>query len=406
MERDDISLLEEELVHLTVKSSPVVSNGNPTLLGTFDDEKDLELILAGRPWLFRQNLVIFKKLDKAMEISNLHLVEFPFWLKIGPCPLECENKDLTHAIGSTFEGIISSEINGDFCRINVELDVQKPLLRGIFILAGMQGKSWVPFKYENLPRFCFGCGRMGHVIKERKDTLDESKEFLRDDLPFSLALKAESSLMGKLRQKVDDSEGQFGNKEGRNQPGLSLNERNDKVFYSKISNSDKIDQSGPLIWASPLSATKMGQVDSSHNIIDEPNGLRKWWRRIGNNTPMDQSEGAFTYQKKKRDWERLKDLGSLFVVGLPTRRNKNLILECPWFEKPTGSASTSDLGAEGTKNGLCLAGKEEVDIILKSFYRNYIDVMERGNLPQMNIRKRLDRGVVNTNWLERFSNAS
>ncbi|MBA0877237.1 hypothetical protein Goshw_005153 [Gossypium schwendimanii] len=190
MERDGISLLEEELVHLTVKSSPVVSSGNPTLLGTFDDEKDLELILAGRSWLFRRNLVIFKKLDKAMERSNLYLVEFPFWLKIGPCPLECENKDLTHAIGSTFEGIISSEINRDFCRINVELDVQKPLRRGIFTLASMQGKSWVPFKYENLPRFCFGCGRMGHGIKERKDTLDEYKEFLRDDLPFSLALKA------------------------------------------------------------------------------------------------------------------------------------------------------------------------------------------------------------------------
>ncbi|MBA0823754.1 hypothetical protein Goarm_020460, partial [Gossypium armourianum] len=134
MERDDISLLEEELIHLTVKSSTVVSSGNPTLLGTvkivcqnlfmieFDDKEDLKLILAERPWLFRRNLVIFKKLDKAMERSNLHLVEFPFWLKIGHCPPECENKDLTHAIGSTFEGIISSEINGDFCLIKVELD--------------------------------------------------------------------------------------------------------------------------------------------------------------------------------------------------------------------------------------------------------------------------------------------
>ncbi|MBA0571112.1 hypothetical protein Golob_004703, partial [Gossypium lobatum] len=33
MARDDISLLEEELVHLTVKSSLVVPNGKLTLLG-------------------------------------------------------------------------------------------------------------------------------------------------------------------------------------------------------------------------------------------------------------------------------------------------------------------------------------------------------------------------------------
>ncbi|MBA0575330.1 hypothetical protein Golob_027446, partial [Gossypium lobatum] len=34
MARGDISLLEEELVHLTVKSSLVVPNGKPTLLRT------------------------------------------------------------------------------------------------------------------------------------------------------------------------------------------------------------------------------------------------------------------------------------------------------------------------------------------------------------------------------------
>ncbi|MBA0607493.1 hypothetical protein Godav_019784 [Gossypium davidsonii] len=236
MERDDISLLEEELVHLTVKSSPVVSSGNPTLLGTFDDEEDLELILARRPWLFRQNLVIFKKLDKAMERSNLHLVEFPFWLKIGSCPPECENKDLTHAIGSTFEGIISSEINGDFCRIKVELDVQKPLRRGIFIMAS--------------------------IIK-----LDGEAKYA-------------------ARRKYE--------------------EINDAMFLL---------------------------------------GKRKW------------------------DWERLEDLGSLFVGKVRGKRAK-LVAEEFEIEE-----NIFQRGAEGTKSGLCLAKKEEVDIILRSFSRNYIDVM-------------------------------
>ncbi|MBA0693003.1 hypothetical protein Goari_010519, partial [Gossypium aridum] len=29
-----------------------------------------------------------------------------------------------------------------------------------------QEKVWVSFKYENLPIFCFGCGRLGHGVKE------------------------------------------------------------------------------------------------------------------------------------------------------------------------------------------------------------------------------------------------
>ncbi|MBA0661457.1 hypothetical protein Goklo_005750 [Gossypium klotzschianum] len=37
MSRDDISLLEEELVHLTVKSSLVVPNGKSTLLRMKED---------------------------------------------------------------------------------------------------------------------------------------------------------------------------------------------------------------------------------------------------------------------------------------------------------------------------------------------------------------------------------
>ncbi|MBA0780548.1 hypothetical protein Gotri_004639 [Gossypium trilobum] len=119
-----------------MKSSLVVPNGKLTLLGTvwtmktynsdrfraqlksiwktkkkfeikisslnlfmieFEEEEDLELILVERSWLFRRNLVIFKKLEKPIDKSNLCLVKSPFWLKIGPCPPECDKKDLTHA---------------------------------------------------------------------------------------------------------------------------------------------------------------------------------------------------------------------------------------------------------------------------------------------------------------------
>lgn len=93
MEGDDISLLEEELTKLTVKSSLVVPNEKPTLACTvwtkktnnpdsfraqlrsiwktrkkvkikvagknlfliiFLSEDDLEMVMEGRPWLFRK----------------------------------------------------------------------------------------------------------------------------------------------------------------------------------------------------------------------------------------------------------------------------------------------------------------------------------------------------------------
>lgn len=75
-----------------------------------------------------------------------------------------------HAIKSTFGGVIPAEIKGEFCRIRVNLNIQKQLRRGIFVSLCGKRKSWLPFKYENLPTFCFGCGRIGHGVKECLET--------------------------------------------------------------------------------------------------------------------------------------------------------------------------------------------------------------------------------------------
>ncbi|KAK5784980.1 hypothetical protein PVK06_039521 [Gossypium arboreum] len=71
-----------------------------------------------------------------------------------------------HTVGSTFGGVIRSEIKGDFCRLKVNLDVQKPL-------------------------------RKGHGVKDCMSISFEERVKTEDDLPYSIALKAESSIKGK-----------------------------------------------------------------------------------------------------------------------------------------------------------------------------------------------------------------
>ncbi|KAK5784963.1 hypothetical protein PVK06_039504 [Gossypium arboreum] len=151
MGRDKISLLEEELLQLSIKSSLVVSSDSPMLLCfvwtrrsynpdsfrvqmksiwkttkkfdiqvagqnlfliTFNDENDLELIMDGRPWLFRKQVIIFVRLTTPIDRSQIWLVTSPVWLKIGSCPPYCNKKDLLHAIGMTFGGVIRSEFKG------------------------------------------------------------------------------------------------------------------------------------------------------------------------------------------------------------------------------------------------------------------------------------------------------
>ncbi|KAK5803401.1 hypothetical protein PVK06_031046 [Gossypium arboreum] len=172
---DEISLLVEELIQLSVKSSMVVPSEKPTLICTiwtkksynldsfraqmksiwktkkkfeiqlagqdlfsilFDSEEDLETVVEGQPWLFRKNLVLFDRLTSSIERSQIRLTSSPYWIKIGPCLPEFDKKDLMHAVGATFGGIMRFEINGEFCSIKVQLEVLKPLRRGIFVSTG------------------------------------------------------------------------------------------------------------------------------------------------------------------------------------------------------------------------------------------------------------------------------
>ncbi|MBA0881194.1 hypothetical protein Goshw_017120, partial [Gossypium schwendimanii] len=146
----------------------LISRGTHLTIGQKLDEDDLEAVLEGQPWLFRKHLVLFDRLIKPMERDQIRLVSSPFWVKIGPCLPEFDKKDLLHAIGVTYGGVLRSEIMGEFCRLRIKLNVQKPLRRGIFVSTGTGHKCWIPFKYEKLPTFCFGSGRVGHEIDEKE----------------------------------------------------------------------------------------------------------------------------------------------------------------------------------------------------------------------------------------------
>lgn len=43
----------------------------------------------------------------------------------------------------------------------VEVELNKPLIRGTYVRFEGERK-WVMFKYEQLPLFCFYCGKIGH----------------------------------------------------------------------------------------------------------------------------------------------------------------------------------------------------------------------------------------------------
>lgn len=52
-----------------------------------------------------------------------------------------------------------------FMRVHVALPVSKPLRHGGFIVDSDGEHTWVLFKYERLPIFCYFCGILGHDLR-------------------------------------------------------------------------------------------------------------------------------------------------------------------------------------------------------------------------------------------------
>ncbi|PPR90784.1 hypothetical protein GOBAR_AA29904 [Gossypium barbadense] len=97
--RDEISLLAEELIQLSVKGSMVVPNAKPTLICTIWTEK------LYNPESFRAQMKSIWKTRKKFEIQMI---------KIGAYLPEFDKKDLLHATGVKFGGVIRSEINRSY----------------------------------------------------------------------------------------------------------------------------------------------------------------------------------------------------------------------------------------------------------------------------------------------------
>ncbi|KAK5825798.1 hypothetical protein PVK06_020664 [Gossypium arboreum] len=109
------------------------------------------------------------------------------------------------AIGSTFGGILRSDIKDESCRIQILLNARKPLPRGIFITVGPTRKVWLPFKYESLPNFCFGCGIMSHIAKDCDAVIRQGKVIRDGELPYSVALKPNLNKDTREKEEMGDT---------------------------------------------------------------------------------------------------------------------------------------------------------------------------------------------------------
>ena len=110
-------------------------------------------------------------------------------------PIGYRNKsvaeDICEAIGQVDRSTsISASEGGSYVRVRVTLDIYQPLCQGRVVTFEEGGKTWVSFRYERLPNFCYWCGCFDHGDRDC-DSWIQSKGTLRaEDQQFGSWVRA------------------------------------------------------------------------------------------------------------------------------------------------------------------------------------------------------------------------
>uniref|UniRef100_A0A2N9GPL3 Reverse transcriptase domain-containing protein n=1 Tax=Fagus sylvatica TaxID=28930 RepID=A0A2N9GPL3_FAGSY len=154
--------------------------GNNILVFAFEDVSDLERVLQSEPRSYDKHLVSFQRVEANTSISEMDCQWVSFWVQIHNHSVRRMNHETALALGGTLgvvEKVVESEEERgrEGCmRVRVKVDNSKPLCRGrkARLLAGKE--TWISFKYERLPNFCYWCGLLTHGDRDCEKWLRKS----------------------------------------------------------------------------------------------------------------------------------------------------------------------------------------------------------------------------------------
>ena len=149
----------------------IVEVGNNIVQFKFSSKFQMEWVERCGPWCFDNNLLLLCRWKKGLTSTNISFTHSPFWVQIWGLPFEHMSLDVGKEIGSklgTFLEVDRRSWQSDqakFMRVRVELEIDKPLRRGAYIVSSEEERLWLTFKYERLPTVCFICGKLWHDKK-------------------------------------------------------------------------------------------------------------------------------------------------------------------------------------------------------------------------------------------------
>jgi hypothetical protein len=166
--------------------------GENIFVAEFSTRMDKIRVVDGPPWVIGRHAVLLKDFDIDQKPSEMCFNSLKVWARILNLPFSFMHKRWGAAIAGSL-GIKGStpcvdcddtgRCWGSYMRVRVEVDVDKPLMRGVTVFSQRRNlMDWFEVQYEQLPLYCFSCGFVGHSSTECKNPGDRD---INGKLPYS-----------------------------------------------------------------------------------------------------------------------------------------------------------------------------------------------------------------------------
>lgn len=227
-------------------SLKVVELGQNFFQFVFSDLREKERVWQRRPWHFDSQLIVLHEWMENIEECDAIFARAPMWLQVKGVPNHWCSKKVGWKIGKLFPHCLNVVIpesgsrEGKMIKLFVELNLNKPLLRGTKIMLD-EKTVWVDFRYEQLPLSCFYCGVIGHAERGCQRKISDAREGAVCEGQFGDWIRAppqrsgnRADMAGSGGRKVRES-GELGEGSGESRNLISKNEREGKGGKEPVS---------------------------------------------------------------------------------------------------------------------------------------------------------------------------
>ncbi|XP_035539649.1 uncharacterized protein LOC118344020 [Juglans regia] len=287
---------------------------------SFENQKDRERVLEGKPWLFDNQLFVLKLFDGLTPPRKMNFDFEEFWVHLNNLPLACMSREVGMQIGATVGNVKGVDIRedgigwGSYLRVKIEIDLRKKISRGR-IANVMGNKLWIPLSYEKLPKVCFKCGKIFHGGEGCLET-----EGNNDKLQYGVWLRASylgrgkssESSSNKISGNMSESEGEFnhtigslGEKElgdGGNESQAVKGKGAQQVFDKNSGTGERTEgagRSGKTVEDCGV-VTRLQQLEHDKEMSENYGGEdRRRWKRRARGAVTKDTRDSFLGGKRK-----------------------------------------------------------------------------------------------------------